>query len=84
MEVISQFFTDTIHNPFTCKCSVLSFTTVIFGAIQALIQHLLIVDSIITLYGKNNVKYYSRLRSQDGFTFILLFLLGLPLRTFLI
>lgn len=72
MVVISQFFLDTVHNPFTCKCPIPSFMTVIFGAIQTLIQHLLMVDSIITLYGKNNVKYYPRLGSQDGFTFIAL------------
>lgn len=85
MVVISQFFIDTVHNPFTCKCLIPSFMTVIFGAIQTLIQHLLIVDSIITLCCKNNIKYYPRLGSQDGFTFIILSPGGLgifPIKTF--
>jgi len=72
MVVISHFFTDTVHYPFTCKCPIPAFMTVIFGAIQTLIQHLLIADFIITLYCKNNVIYYSTLGSQDGFTFITL------------
>lgn len=70
MVVISQFFIDTVRNPFTCKCPIPSFMTVIFGAIQTLIQNLLIVDSIITLYCKNNIKYYSKLGFQDFSPFI--------------
>lgn len=66
MVVILQFFIDTIRNLFTCKCPIPSFMAVIFGAIQTLIQNLLIVDSIITLYCKNNTKYYSKLGSQDS------------------
>lgn len=64
--ILYRYYSQSFHMQMSCP--VLHNND--FGAIQALIQHLLIVDSIITLYGKNNIKYYSSLRSQDSFTFI--------------